>query len=251
MLAKRAEWIKYLEVFANLEVRANQIYDAVKSNYLCLSNSAATKTKKVNPIVAWMEFNNGVWSFTEEAYKLKEVKKVGQSGGENYCGQFFIGRDRSDGGTDNAKITRKRSKPGKHEHENRKSAQEPEVSSKSLILWIYEFELFGRGSYLGEIKDFLSLLLAKALVAALLVPCLFSKEINLSIVIWRTFRLRKLRFFLGRLMLYDVSRERLLYGMDDQSLTLKCGDAPSISYNNLESLKKVDLIDVTCEEYSQ
>ncbi|GJX05359.1 reverse transcriptase domain-containing protein [Tanacetum coccineum] len=26
---------------------------------------------------------------------------------------------------------------------------------------------------------------------------------------------------------------------DDQSLTLKCGDAPSISYNNLESLKKV------------
>ncbi|GJW44800.1 reverse transcriptase domain-containing protein [Tanacetum coccineum] len=38
---------------------------------------------------------------------------------------------------------------------------------------------------------------------------------------------------------------------DDQSLTLKCGDTPSISYNNLESLKKVDLIDVTCEEYSQ
>ncbi|GJU31515.1 reverse transcriptase domain-containing protein [Tanacetum coccineum] len=38
---------------------------------------------------------------------------------------------------------------------------------------------------------------------------------------------------------------------DDQSLTLKCGDAPSISYNNLESLKKVDLIDVTCEIYSQ
>nr|GFB80708.1 reverse transcriptase domain-containing protein [Tanacetum cinerariifolium] len=33
--------------------------------------------------------------------------------------------------------------------------------------------------------------------------------------------------------------------------TLKCGDTPSISYNNLESLKKVDLIDATCEEYSQ
>nr|GEZ15717.1 hypothetical protein [Tanacetum cinerariifolium] len=38
---------------------------------------------------------------------------------------------------------------------------------------------------------------------------------------------------------------------DDQSLTLKCGDTPSISYNNLESLNKVDLIDMTCEEYSQ
>ncbi|GJT12479.1 reverse transcriptase domain-containing protein [Tanacetum coccineum] len=38
---------------------------------------------------------------------------------------------------------------------------------------------------------------------------------------------------------------------DDQSLTLKCGDEPSISYNNLESLKKVDLIDAACEIYSQ
>nr|GFB36530.1 hypothetical protein [Tanacetum cinerariifolium] len=34
-------------------------------------------------------------------------------------------------------------------------------------------------------------------------------------------------------------------------LTLKCGDTPSISYNNFESLNKVDLIDATCEEYSQ
>nr|GFD02770.1 hypothetical protein [Tanacetum cinerariifolium] len=34
-------------------------------------------------------------------------------------------------------------------------------------------------------------------------------------------------------------------------LTLKCGDTPSISYNNLESLNKVDLIDATCEEFSQ
>ncbi|GJT38859.1 reverse transcriptase domain-containing protein [Tanacetum coccineum] len=38
---------------------------------------------------------------------------------------------------------------------------------------------------------------------------------------------------------------------DDQSLTLKCGNAPSISYNNLETLKKVDLIDAACEIYSQ
>nr|GFC77751.1 hypothetical protein [Tanacetum cinerariifolium] len=38
---------------------------------------------------------------------------------------------------------------------------------------------------------------------------------------------------------------------DDQSLTLKCGDTTLISYNNFESLNKVDLIDATCEEYSQ
>nr|GFB08139.1 hypothetical protein [Tanacetum cinerariifolium] len=32
---------------------------------------------------------------------------------------------------------------------------------------------------------------------------------------------------------------------------LKCGDTPSISYNNFESLNKVDLIDATCKEYLQ
>nr|GEV85122.1 retrovirus-related Pol polyprotein from transposon TNT 1-94 [Tanacetum cinerariifolium] len=31
----------------------------------------------------------------------------------------------------------------------------------------------------------------------------------------------------------------------------RCGDTPSILYNNFESLNKVDLIDATCEEYSQ
>ncbi|GJY52885.1 reverse transcriptase domain-containing protein [Tanacetum coccineum] len=51
--------------------------------------------------------------------------------------------------------------------------------------------------------------------------------------------------------LIDVYEGEIILRNDDQSLTLKCGDAPSLSYNNLESLKKVDLIDVTCEEYSQ
>ncbi|GJR77481.1 reverse transcriptase domain-containing protein [Tanacetum coccineum] len=50
--------------------------------------------------------------------------------------------------------------------------------------------------------------------------------------------------------LIDVYEGEITLRNDDQSLTLKCGDTPSISYNNLESLKKVDLIDVTCEEYS-
>nr|GFB41688.1 reverse transcriptase domain-containing protein [Tanacetum cinerariifolium] len=46
-------------------------------------------------------------------------------------------------------------------------------------------------------------------------------------------------------------RVPLILRHDDQSLTLKCGDTPSISYNNFESLNKVDLIDATCKEYSQ
>nr|GFB89612.1 hypothetical protein [Tanacetum cinerariifolium] len=49
----------------------------------------------------------------------------------------------------------------------------------------------------------------------------------------------------------DVYEGEITLRHDDQSLTLKCGDTPSISYNNLESLNKVDLIDATCEEYSQ
>ncbi|GJX64268.1 reverse transcriptase domain-containing protein [Tanacetum coccineum] len=51
--------------------------------------------------------------------------------------------------------------------------------------------------------------------------------------------------------LIDIVEGEITLRNDDQSLTLICGDAPSISYNNFESLKKVDLIDVTCEEYSQ
>ncbi|GKC03550.1 reverse transcriptase domain-containing protein [Tanacetum coccineum] len=51
--------------------------------------------------------------------------------------------------------------------------------------------------------------------------------------------------------LIDVYEGEITLRNDDQSLTLKCGDAPSISYNNLESLKKVDLIDATCEEYTR
>nr|GFB68744.1 reverse transcriptase domain-containing protein [Tanacetum cinerariifolium] len=51
--------------------------------------------------------------------------------------------------------------------------------------------------------------------------------------------------------LIDVYKGEITLRHDDQSLTLKCGDTPSISYNNLESLNKVDLIDATCEEFSQ
>nr|GEZ80423.1 reverse transcriptase domain-containing protein [Tanacetum cinerariifolium] len=51
--------------------------------------------------------------------------------------------------------------------------------------------------------------------------------------------------------LIDVYEWEITLRHDKQSLTLKCGDTPSFSYNNFESLNKVDLIDATCEEYSQ
>nr|GFC44583.1 reverse transcriptase domain-containing protein [Tanacetum cinerariifolium] len=62
---------------------------------------------------------------------------------------------------------------------------------------------------------------------------------------------------LGRLFLstthalIDVYEGEISLRHDDQSLTFKCGDTPFISYNNLESLNKVDLINATCEEFSQ
>nr|GFA11413.1 reverse transcriptase domain-containing protein [Tanacetum cinerariifolium] len=45
--------------------------------------------------------------------------------------------------------------------------------------------------------------------------------------------------------LIDIYEGEIILRHDDQSLTLKCGDTPSISYNNFQSLNKVDLIDVT------
>nr|GEY42374.1 reverse transcriptase domain-containing protein [Tanacetum cinerariifolium] len=51
--------------------------------------------------------------------------------------------------------------------------------------------------------------------------------------------------------LIDVYEGEIILRHDDQSLTLKCGDKPSILYNNFQSLNKVDPIDATCEEYSQ
>ncbi|KAG5380417.1 hypothetical protein IGI04_028259 [Brassica rapa subsp. trilocularis] len=70
---QRAEWIKFLGAFANLETKANQVYDAVKASYTCLSQMAAKRTTSFKPIVAWMEYdkNGGVWCFTKEPHKLK------------------------------------------------------------------------------------------------------------------------------------------------------------------------------------
>nr|GEU34449.1 reverse transcriptase domain-containing protein [Tanacetum cinerariifolium] len=53
------------------------------------------------------------------------------------------------------------------------------------------------------------------------------------------------------LALADLGASINLTPHDDQSLTLKCGDTPSISYNNFQSLNNVDLIDAPCEEYSK
>nr|GEX98705.1 hypothetical protein [Tanacetum cinerariifolium] len=52
-------------------------------------------------------------------------------------------------------------------------------------------------------------------------------------------------------VLINVYEGEIILRHDEQSLTLKYDDIPLISYNNFLSLNKVDLIDATCEEYSQ
>nr|GEY60426.1 hypothetical protein [Tanacetum cinerariifolium] len=44
--------------------------------------------------------------------------------------------------------------------------------------------------------------------------------------------------------LIDVYEGEIILRHDEQSLTLKCGDTPSISYNNFKSLNTIDLINV-------
>nr|GEU80285.1 reverse transcriptase domain-containing protein [Tanacetum cinerariifolium] len=51
--------------------------------------------------------------------------------------------------------------------------------------------------------------------------------------------------------LIDVYEWEIILRHDEQSLTLKCVDTTSISYNNFESLNRVDVIDVSCEDFMQ
>nr|GEY26240.1 hypothetical protein [Tanacetum cinerariifolium] len=75
--------------------------------------------------------------------------------------------------------------------------------------------------------------------------------------IWKKLRLPTLNdtkmvpFLSTAHALINVYEGEITLRYDEQSLTLKCGDTPSFSYNNFESLNKVDLINATCEEYSQ
>ncbi|XP_020260873.1 uncharacterized protein LOC109837161 isoform X2 [Asparagus officinalis] len=77
---QRAEWIKYLATYTNSEARANVVYDAVKQNYLCLSKAAANLTTRFKPVVAWVGYYEGIWSFGKEGFKLQYVT---DAGGEN------------------------------------------------------------------------------------------------------------------------------------------------------------------------
>ncbi|GJU18380.1 reverse transcriptase domain-containing protein, partial [Tanacetum coccineum] len=67
----------------------------------------------------------------------------------------------------------------------------------------------------------------------------------------------RVRLILGRPFLrtaralIDVHGEQMTLRHDDQSVTFKVGDTKTFSYNIIESVNRVDVIDITCEEYVQ
>ncbi|KAG0474482.1 hypothetical protein HPP92_014168 [Vanilla planifolia] len=55
----------------------------IKENYNCLTKAAANLTTRFKPIVAWVEYKQGLWGFSREDYKLQFVT---DAGGENVDG---------------------------------------------------------------------------------------------------------------------------------------------------------------------
>ncbi|GJS42467.1 reverse transcriptase domain-containing protein [Tanacetum coccineum] len=51
--------------------------------------------------------------------------------------------------------------------------------------------------------------------------------------------------------LIDVHGEQMILRHDDQSITFKVGNTKTFSYNTIESVNRVDVIDVACEEFAQ
>ncbi|GJU45098.1 reverse transcriptase domain-containing protein [Tanacetum coccineum] len=51
--------------------------------------------------------------------------------------------------------------------------------------------------------------------------------------------------------LIDVHGEQMTLRHDDKSVIFKVGDTKNFSYNDIETVNKVDFIDIACEEYSQ
>ncbi|GKF67477.1 hypothetical protein Tco_0197156, partial [Tanacetum coccineum] len=51
--------------------------------------------------------------------------------------------------------------------------------------------------------------------------------------------------------LIDVHGEELTLRFNHESVTFKVGDTSGYSYNDYESINRIDVIDLSCEEYSQ
>nr|GEU46820.1 reverse transcriptase domain-containing protein [Tanacetum cinerariifolium] len=73
---------------------------------------------------------------------------------------------------------------------------------------------------------------------------LFLYSLEGAAKIWRPF------MRIGRALI-DVYGEELTLHVDDEAITFKVGQTSKYSYNDVESINRIDVIDVACEEYVQ
>nr|GEU44825.1 hypothetical protein [Tanacetum cinerariifolium] len=65
---------------------------------------------------------------------------------------------------------------------------------------------------------------------------------HVPLILWRP-------FLRTRRALIDVYGEELTLRVDDEAITFKVGQTSKYSYNDAESINRIDVIDVACEEY--
>lgn len=83
---KRAEWLKYLAVFFNVEMKATAVYDQIVANYKCLNGSNNLTSI---PTVAWVSvglYGPGQVTVDGAAYKTQFVS---DAGGKNLASSAF------------------------------------------------------------------------------------------------------------------------------------------------------------------
>ncbi|GKG06089.1 hypothetical protein Tco_0326175, partial [Tanacetum coccineum] len=51
--------------------------------------------------------------------------------------------------------------------------------------------------------------------------------------------------------MFTVKIKELTLRVSDEAITFKVGNTSKFSYNDVESINRIDVIDVACEEYSQ
>eukprot|EP00775_Hariotina_reticulata_P008816 gene8816-8995_t len=70
----RAEWVKFVAVFFNKEVEANNLFNKITNNFQQLNTSArAAAAKKARPVVAWLSKYGDAISFSFAAYKTQFI----------------------------------------------------------------------------------------------------------------------------------------------------------------------------------
>jgi len=75
----RAEWIKFISLFYNLEVASTTFFNITQTSYNCFSNEFTTKSSST-PLVAWVSYESyetNSWTISNAAYKVALIADAG------------------------------------------------------------------------------------------------------------------------------------------------------------------------------